>query len=557
MVTKRGSEIPNSSDAHRLNRRDVMRQSAAAGLGAASAGTLASHAASAAPVQTASLARQSEEGTYGGTLRVGILGEPPTLDEHQTTANLVADVTYPMYETLFAYDEEYLPIPHLVETYTPSEDGLTHTMTLRQGLTFHNGEPMTAADVHASVTRWAEISGLGQALFEVVDEFVEVDETTVELRLNDTFGPLLTALSNNTQGCTIHPKSVLDAAGTLPFDDDSQLIGTGPYMLSERQADAYIRMVRFEDYVPREEPTNGYGGAKYAYLDQIEFLPVPDQAARVAGLQSDDYHIAQEISNDQYEVLSESPGIVAEIRPPSFLDMFFLNWRSPLMSNLAMRQAFQAALEHESILTASRGGGDFTRLDPGYMVREVPWHTTAGEEFYNVNDPDLARQKLEEAGYDGTPLRFLTTQEYPFFYNASVIAQQQLEAVGFVIDLQVTDWATVIERRGDEDAWDIFITFHGLVTHPSQLTLVGQMGVYPGWWDSEESLALASDLLSATEFDAQYAIWEEIQRKIYTEIPAVKIGDAAIADYYSEQIGGWVSQLERGVPYWNLWLNEE
>jgi len=503
------------------------------------------------------LARQSEEGTYGGTLRVGILGEPPTLDEHQTTANLVADVTYPMYETLFAYDAEYQPIPHLVETYTPSEDGLTHTMTLRQGITFHNGEPMTAADVHASVTRWAEISGLGQALFEVVEEFVELDETTVELRLNSTFGPLLTALANNTQGCTIHPKSVLDAAGTLPFDDDSQLIGTGPYMLSERQADAYIRMVRFEDYVPREEPTNGYGGAKYAYLDQIEFLPVPDQAARVAGLQSDDYHIAQEISNDQYEVLSESPGIVAEIRPPSFLDMFFLNWRSPWMSNLAMRQAFQAALEHDSMLTASRGGGDFTRLDPGYMVQEVPWYTTAGEEFYNVNDPDLARQKLEEAGYDGTPLRFLTTQEYPFFYNASVIAQQQLEAVGFVIDLQVTDWATVIERRGDEDAWDIFITFHGLVTHPSQLTLVGQMGVYPGWWDSEESLALASDLLSATEFDAQYAIWEEIQRKIYTEIPAVKIGDAAIADYYSDQIGGWVSQLERGVPYWNLWLNDE
>ncbi len=556
MVTKRDSEFPNSSDAHRLNRRDVMRQSAAAGLSAASAGTLASHAASAAPVQTASLARQSEEGTYGGTLRVGILGEPPTLDEHQTTANLVADVTYPMYETLFAYDAEYLPIPHLVETYTPSEDGLTHTMTLRQGITFHNGEPMTAADVHASVTRWAEISGLGQALFEVVDEFVEVDETTVEFRLNNTFGPLLTALSNNTQGCTIHPKSVLDAAGTSPFDDNSQLIGTGPYMLSERQADAYIRMVRFEDYLPREEPTNGYGGAKYAYVDQIEFLPVPDQAARVAGLQSDDYHIAQEISNDQYEVLSESPGVVAEIRPPSFLDMFFLNWRSPWMSNLAMRQAFQAALEHESILTAARGGGDFTRLDPGYMVQEVPWYTTAGEEFYNVNDPDLAREKLEEAGYDGTPLRFLSTQEYPYFYNASVIAQQQLEAVGFVIDLQVTDWATVIERRAEEDAWDIFVTFHGLVTHPSQLTLVGQMGVYPGWWDSEESLALASDLLSETEFDAQYAIWEEIQRKIYTEIPAVKIGDASIADYYSEDIGGWVSQVERGVPYWNLWLNE-
>ena len=555
MQKKQESQSRNAT-VHQLSRREVMRRSAGAGIGAASAGLMLNQSGSAAPAQSAMMALQEGEGVYGGTLRVGILGEPPTLDEHQTTANLVADVTYPMYETLFAYDATYQPIPHLVETYTASEDGLTHTLALRQGITFHNGEPMTAADVHASVTRWAEISGLGQNLFERVDEFVEVDESTVEFRLSRPFGPLLTALSNNTQGCTIHPKSILDEAGTTPFSDDSQMIGTGPYMLSERQADAYIRLVRFDDYVSLDVPTNGYGGAKYAYVDQIEFIPVPDEAARVAGLQAGDYQIAQEISNDQYELLSETPGVIAEVRPPSFEDVFFLNWRSPLMGNLALREAFRAALDHEAIMIAARGGGDFTRLDPGWMFQETPWHTTAGEELYNVNDPALAQQKLEEAGYDGTPIRFMSTQEYPYFYNASVIAQQQLEAVGFVIDLQVTDWATVIERRAQEDAWDVFVTYHGLVTDPSQLTMVGQMSVYPGWWDSEESLALADDLLSETEFDARYAIWEEIQRKIYTEIPAVKIGDASIASYYLEQTGGWVSQVERGVPYWNLWLKE-
>ena len=554
MQAKQGSGSHNASSPSRLNRREVVQKSATVGIGAAAAGMLATGTGSARGSQPSIMALQEGEGTRGGTLRVGILGEPPTLDEHQTTAALVADVTYPMYETLFAYDAEYLPIPHLVETYTASEDGLTHTLKLREGITFHNGEPMTAADVHASVTRWAEISGLGQNLFERVDEFVEVDESTVEFRLNNTFGPLLTALANNTQGATIHPKSILDAAGTTPLSEDSQFIGTGPYMLTERQADAYIRMARFDGYVSREEPTNGYGGARHAYVDEIEFIPVPDEAARVAGLQAGDYQIAQEISNDQYEILSQSPGIVAEIRPPSFEDCFFLNWRSPLMGNLALREAFRAALDHEAILIAARGGGDFTRLDPGWMFRETPWHTTAGEEFYNVNDPELARQKLEEAGYDGTPVRFMSTQEYPYFYNASVIAQQQLEAVGFVIDLQVTDWATVIERRAQEDAWDVFVTYHGLVTDPSQITMVGQMSVYPGWWDSEESLALADDLLSETEFEARYAVWEEIQRKIYTEIPSVKIGDASLASYYSEQIGGWVSQVERGVPYWNLWL---
>lgn len=556
MYAKRGSKSRSPLLAGRLSRREVVQRSAFASMGAAASGMLVTDSASAHSARASIMRRQEGEGTYGGRLRVALPGEPPTLDEHQTTASLVAEVTYPMYETLFTYDTEYQPIPQLVETHTTSEDGLTHTMKLREGIAFHNDEPMTAADVHASVTRWAEISGVGQRLFETVDEFVEIDESTVEFRLNQPYGTILIALAHNTQACTIHPKSVIDAVGTAPFTDDSQIIGTGPYMLSERQADAYIRLTRFDEYVTRDEPTNGYGGAKYAYVDEIEFIPVPDEAARVAGLQAGDYHLAQQISNDQFELLSQTPGIVAEIRPPTEFEVFFLNWRSPLMGDLALRQAFQAALDHEAILTAARGGGDFTRLDPGWMMQQTPWHTTSGEEFYNINDPELAREKLEEAGYDGTPLRFMTTQEYPSFYNASVIAQQQLEDVGFIIDLQVIDWATLIERRSQEDEWDVFCTSHGFVPDPSQITLVGQMGVYPGWYNSEESLALADDLLSETDFDTRYSIWEELQHNIYTEIPAIKVGDASLASYYSEQVGGWVQQVERGVPYWNLWLNE-
>ena len=529
----------------------MLQRSAAIGAGAAAAGLIGR-----TPATWAATRQSAEDGVPGGTLRVGIIGEPPTLDQHQTTVAVVMDVTYPMYETLFTYDADYQPVPELVDTHTMSEDGLTHTMTLREGVKFHNGETMTAADVHASVMRWAEISGVGQQLFGVVDEFVEVDDLTVEFRLSEPYGSLLIALSHNSQACIIHPKSVVDTVGTNPFPDDSYVIGTGPYMLSERQADAYIRLDRFEDYTGRDEPTNGYAGAKHAWVDTIEFLPVPDQAARVAGLQAGDYEIALEVSNDQYELLSGAPGIVAEIRQPSFVDVFYLNWRSEIMGNLAMREAFRAALNHEEILTASRGSSDFFRLDPGWVMQELPWHTTAGEELYNVNDPELAKQKLEEGGYDGTPLRFLSTQEYPYFYSASVIAQQQLEAVGFVIDLQVTDWATVVERRSQEDEWEVFVTYQGKAVDPGLLDMVGQMGVYPGWWDSEESLAIGAELLSESDFDTRYALWEQLQSNIYTEIPAVKIGDAALASYYSERVGGWVQQIERGVPYWNLWLKD-
>ena len=533
----------------RMNRRDLVQRSAALGAGAAAAGML--HGAPRAMAAR----RQEEEGVRGGILRVGTIGEPATLDEH-TTTTFTAELMYPVYETLFTYDAEYNAVPELVDTHTVSEDGLTHTMTIRQGITFHNGEPLTAADVHASVSRWAEISGVGQNLFEAVDEFVEVDEMTVEFRLNRPYGTILIALAHNTQACTIHPKSIMEAAGTTPFTDDSMVVGTGPYRFVDRQADAYIRLERFDGYVSREEPTNGYAGAKHAWGDQIEYIPVPDVAARVAGLQAGDYHYAMQIPNDQYELLSSTPGIVAEIKDFTIFECFFLNWRSPLMGQQLIREAFRDALDHEAILTAAHGGGDFTRLDPGWMMQQTAFYSTAGEEYYNVNDPEGARAKLEEAGYDGTPVRFMTTQEYPSFYAASVIAQQQLEAAGFVIDLQVIDWATLLERRGQEGEWDVFCTSHGFVPDPSQITLVGQMGTYPGWYDSEASLALAEDLLAEADFEARYAIWEELQTNIYTEIPSVKVGDAAEAAYYSEQIGGWSPTVERGVPYWNLWLKD-
>jgi peptide/nickel transport system substrate-binding protein len=283
---------------------------------------------------------------------------------------------------------------------------------------------------------------------------------------------------------------------------------------------------------------------------------VPDEAARVAGLQAGDYHYGMQIGNDQYEVLKDAPGVIAQILHPTDWDVFFLNWQSPMMTKLAMRQAFQAALDHEPILLAARGSQEFIRLDPGLMMLESPWHTLSGQEQYNLHNPDLARQKLTEAGYDGEPVRFMTTQEYSFMYGGAVVAKQQLEEVGFTIDLQVIDWATLVERRAKPEEWDVFTTSHGFVPDPSQISYVGQMNQYPGWWSSEESLALAAELLAETEFEVRYPIWEQVQAKAYTEIPAVKIGDSSYTYYRSDKIGGWTDQVERGLMYWNLWINE-
>jgi peptide/nickel transport system substrate-binding protein len=543
----------------RLSRRSVLRRAAALGLTVPALAAFVGRGGTGVAASSVLRAAQDDPaaGTPGGTLRVATIGEAPHLDEHQTTAGIVAELGYCAYEGLFTYDADYQPIPELVAEHTVSEDGLVHTMRLRQGILFHNGEELTAADANASIQRWGRISGVGQRLMETTSEVAELDEYTIEWRLTEPYGTILIALAHNTQACTIHPKSILDAAGDEPMTDPAQYIGTGPYKLVEWQRDAHMRFDRFDGYQSTSETVMGYGGKKYAYPDRIEFIPVPDQAARVAGLQAGDYHLAEEIANDQYEVLKDYPGVVAEILQPTNWDVFFLNWEAPLFKdNLAMRQAVQAALDHEPMLQNGRGGGDFIRLDPGLMMKQTPWWSEAGSEHYNVNDPELAAAKLQEAGYDGTPLRFMTTQEYPYMHGESIVAAQQLEEAGITVDLQIIDWATLLERRAKKEEWDMFSTGHGFVPDPSQISYVGQMNQYPGWWSSESSLALAAELLAGSTFEERMPIFEQIQTAHYTEIPAIKIGDSSTCSFRSEQLGGWENQFERGDKYWNYWIKE-
>jgi peptide/nickel transport system substrate-binding protein len=543
----------------RLTRRSVLRRAAALGLTIPALAGLTARAgngrASAAMLNL--FQDDPASGTPGGTLKIATIGEAPHLDEHQSTAEIIALIGYCAYEGLFTYDATYQAIPELVAEHTVSEDGLTHTMKLRQGVKFHNGDELKAADAIASVERWGRISGVGKRLMEKTTGITAADDYTLEWKLSEPYGTILIALAHNTQACTIHPKSILDAAGDTPMTDAAQYIGTGPYKLVEWKRDSVMRFERFADYQSSGETAQGYGGKKYAYADKIEFYPGPDEAARVAGLQAGDYHIGLDIGNDQYEVLKDYDGVIAEILTPTNWDVFFLNWESPMFKdNLAMRQAIQLAMDPTPQLQSGRGGGDFIRLDPGLMMQQTAWYTKAGEEHYNVYDPEAAKAKLQEAGYNGEPLRFMTTQEYSYMYGEAIVAKQQLEDIGITVDFRVTDWATVLENRAKKDAWEMFGTGHGFVPDPSQVSYVGQMNIYPGWWSSESSLALAADLLAESDFDTRFPIWEKIQTAHYTEIPAIKIGDSSNVSFRSASLGGWDTQFERGPKFWNFWIKE-
>src|SRR5258705_10922754 len=203
----------------------------------------------------------------GGILRVGNLGEPPALDGHWTTASITEMLTNHIYEGLYSLDGNNRPIPMLAESHTVSKDGLVYTFKLRQGVKFHNGKEMTSDDVVASLARWGKQSVYGKTLFSQVAEWKALDKYTVEMKLKEKSAIVLISLAVPNNFGAMYPKEI--AEKFAPEVKATEYIGTGPFKLAEWKPDQYIRMVRFDEYQPRNEKPNGFGGAKTAYLDQV------------------------------------------------------------------------------------------------------------------------------------------------------------------------------------------------------------------------------------------------------------------------------------------------
>ena len=545
----------------RVSRRAVVGAGMAGAAGIAAAGTL--NRAGAATVgggvrrAPAVLAQSTPtvEGVYGGRLRVATTGQPATLDGHFVAQRTIGLIDWNMFEALFTFDGEYNTVPMLAEGIETSEDGLINKITLRQGVPFHNGDEMKAADVVASFKRWAPVASLGLGISAFLDEIVEVDPYAVEIRLTAPLVALPSLLARQQSGLSIHPAAIMEAAADQPMTPE-QYIGTAPYKFVEFQADRFTLLDRFDDYVGLDSPPSGYAGSKAAFLDEIEFIPVPEEAARVAGLQAGEYNYLEEIIPDQIAVLQDSPGVTIEILPPRSYGIIILNTAGGLFTNQTLRQAVQAAIEVVSSGQATHGEGYF-EPGPGIMLPQTVWASDVSAELYNQNNPEKARQLAEEAGYDGTPVRILCTQEDLGDYNAAVVAQQQLEQAGFTTELEVSDEATLEENLEDDERWDL--TTNAIVFRPDPVLVDRFVScTVDGKWCSDAKVAAIERLQTESDFEARYAALEDLQRLWYEEAAMVKLvnnyGVAALSSNVQGLIGRTHFEIE--PEFANCWLEE-
>ncbi|MFA1821430.1 ABC transporter substrate-binding protein [Virgibacillus oceani] len=488
---------------------------------------------------------EAGEDSVSGELRVAHNAQPPTLDPHMTTAGVTSDMSRIAFETLVTVDMDYQPIPMLAESVEESDENDAFTFHLREGVTFHNGKEMTAEDVVASMNRWLENSAVANEAFGDA-EFEEIDEYKVVLELEGSSSIALDVLASKEQFAAIMPKEVIDEADP---EGVNELIGTGPYEFAEWAQDQYVHFTKFDDYQPLDEPADGLGGKKEALVKDIYFDIVTDASTRVAGIQTGEYDIAFAIAFENYEQLAENPDINLEPVYTSNMDLIY-NKGGGLMEDVTMRKAVNAAIDIDDILQASFSDEALFLADSGYMSNDIRhWASDAGSEMYNENDPEKAQQLFDEAGYDGEEIVIMTTRDYEHYYNASVVISEQLEQIGINTSLEVYDWPTIVDRREDPEAWDLFVNAFPFKSDPTQLLQINS-DFAGGVEDPTVVELLHAIRTSPSQEDAQ-EYWNELQEYAWTEfLPITKLGTFASIYAISDDVEGFtVGQM--GPMLWN------
>jgi peptide/nickel transport system substrate-binding protein len=221
------------------------------------------------------------------------------------------------------------------------------------------------------------------------------------------------------------------------------------------------------------------------------------------------------------------------------------------MTNRKVRQAFLAVLDMEPIMAAGIGNKAFYRLDGALFYPEQGgWHSDAGVASYNQKNKAKARQLLKEAGYNGQPVRWITTKEYEWMYNTALMASQQMEDVGFKVDLQVVDWATLVQRRNKPELFDVFST--GFTLNPDPAIATSVQCNWPGWWCNEEKDKLLAEMGRETDPKKRKALIDKVQTIYYDDVGRIKFGDYFTLDVTRKEVRGF-----KPGPYlyfWNTWI---
>lgn len=497
----------------------------------------------------------SRRGFFGGTAAAGALLAAPrlataqdrrvmrfvpsmdlaVLDPIASTAGATLVHSLLVYDTLYGLDEGFRPHPQMVAGHTIEDDGLTWIMTLREGLRFHDGEPVLARDAVASVRRWGARDVFGQEVLSRSDEITALDDRRLRFRLKSPFSLLPDALGKHGPSlCVIMPERLALTESTRQVTD---AVGSGPYVFLKDQQLAGARAAyrRFEGYVPRSDGVpSRMAGPKIAYFDRLEWTVMPDPATRAAALQSGEVDWVEELPSDMAPVFSRRPDLVVSARIDTTTAILRMNHVQPPFNNPAIRRAILGAVKQDDFMTAAFGiDRTFWKSSVGFFSSGSPMASQAGMELLNgPRDMNKVKRDLAAAGYAGEKVILMQPEDWVHVKALSEVAGDMLRRAGMNVDVQVSDWNSIAARRASrapiaQGGWNIFMTSLTSTIDPG-----GHLGLrangeraWFGWPDSPKLEAQRQDWFAAPNEQARAAICEQMQLQAFEDVPCIPVGE--------------------------------
>jgi peptide/nickel transport system substrate-binding protein len=496
------------------------------------------------------------------TLRAVMHSDLKILDPIWTTAYIVRNHGYMIYDTLFATDEKGEVKPQMVGQYEVSGDQLTHTFTLREGLLWHDGAPVTAEDCVASIKRWAAKDSTGQKLMGFVDSLTVKNDKTFVMQLKSPTGLVLLGLGKPSSNVPfMMPKRV---AETDPNTQISDFVGSGPFVFKRdewKPGDKTV-YIKFDKYKPRAEPASGLAGGKVVNVDRVEWRAISDHQQAINALLAGEIDFIEAPPHDLLPLATGDSNV-------KFFDWnglgnqftFRPNSTAKPFDNPKVRQALLYAFNQKDFLEAVVGDPKYYKVCNSFYPCGTTFFTEKGLEGKLNSDFKKAQELLKEAGYDGTPIVLMHSTDLQILTNLAPVAKSLLEKAGFKVDMQSMDWQTLVARRAKKDppnagGWHAFLTSWVSVdiTNPifTAYMNAGCDRATFGWPCDEAMEKLRDAFARETDPAKQKAIAEQVQvheGEIVTHIPR---GQWYLGSVMRKTVDG---MLKAPAPvFWNISL---
>ncbi len=477
----------------------------------------------------------------GGTLTFGQEANVNSLDQPASTTISTRNIAMNIFESLMTRDENNNPILDLADSVTEAPDKMSYTFKLRQGVTFHNGKPMTSADVVASFNRYSKV-GLDKPILEAVGSWDAPDPQTFVIHMKQAQPTFLEKLSAFSVPIVIMPAE---------FEQDPpmqlHIVGTGPWQLAQNVPGSYVTIKRYDGYKPNTkfEQRTGFGGYKVACLDQVTFRIVTEGGARVAGLETGELQAVEDVPTKALDRLKTNKDVKLIPLLNWWIQIALPNLSAPPTDNEKVRQAMQAVFDMDEIMDAASDGN--YRLNFGFAYPNQPDYVETGKATYNQKDPAKAKRLLQEAGYKGEPVTLLTNKDYGSMYNAALVVQEQLKSVGINAELKVVDWPTSVQMALKPDTgWNLFFTGWGTQPALGALATMAFMAPPLAYYmpkngqDDPDLLAAWRDMNSKPTKEERKAAFARAQEVILTKALAFPFGSLTKVQASRANVEGFV-----------------